>query len=219
MAVLLNRINVFLVDDHKIVLDGLKSLLEREEDMVVVGMSDDAEKAFEMMRGLEPDVAVVDIGLGRGTSGLELTRNIRDNYFRTRVLVLSQNDEDIYAERAMRAGANGYVMKSEATHTLVDAIRRVSTGNIYLSDPALLKLMKELVTSKYEKSGPLGILSDRELDVFNLLGQGYKTADIAKKLNLSIKTIDTHRIHIRGKFHLNNNSDLVRFAVEWAKNN
>ncbi len=217
MSGLQKMIKIFIVDDHRIVLDGLESLLNREEDMSVCGVAEDASEAISSFEKLEPDVAIVDIGLRKSINGIELTRAIHARYPDIKCLVLSQSDEEIYSERAIRAGAVGYVMKSEATKTLVSAIRQIMTGGIYLSENMKSKILMNVLHNRPGKTGPLDILSDRELEIFMLMGEGYKGSDIAKKLQVSVKTIDTHRFHIKEKFNLRSVSDVVKYAIEWSK--
>lgn len=217
MSGLQKMIKIFIVDDHRIVLDGLESLLNREEDMSVCGVAEDASEAISSFEKLEPDVAIVDIGLRKSINGIELTRAIHARYPDIKCLVLSQSDEEIYSERAIRAGAVGYVMKSEATKTLVSAIRQIMTGGIYLSENMKSKILMNVLHNRPGKTGPLDIPSDRELEIFMLMGEGYKGSDIAKKLQVSVKTIDTHRFHIKEKFNLRSVSDVVKYAIEWSK--
>lgn len=219
MSGLKNKLRIYIVDDHRIVLDGLESLLNREEDMMVCGVSEDAAEAISNFDKLNPDVAIIDIGLRKSINGIELTRAIHARYPDIKCLVLSQSDEEIYSERAIRAGALGYVMKSEATKTLVSAIRHIMKGGIYLSENMKSKILMDVLHNRPGKTGPLDMLSDRELEIFMLMGEGYKASDIAKKLQVSVKTIDTHRFHIKEKFNLRSVSDVMKYAIEWSKSN
>lgn len=219
MSGLKNKLRIYIVDDHRIVLDGLESLLNREEDMTVCGVSEDAAEAISNFDKLNPDVAIIDIGLRKSINGIELTRAIHARYPDIKCLVLSQSDEEIYSERAIRAGALGYVMKSEATKTLVSAIRHIMKGGIYLSENMKSKILMDVLHNRPGKTGPLDMLSDRELEIFMLMGEGYKASDIAKKLQVSVKTIDTHRFHIKEKFNLRSVSDVMKYAIEWSKSN
>ncbi|MBN1498363.1 MAG: response regulator transcription factor [Spirochaetes bacterium] len=219
MSGLKNKLRIYIVDDHRIVLDGLESLLNREEDMTVCGVSEDAAEAIANFDKLNPDVAIIDIGLRKSINGIELTRAIHARYPDIKCLVLSQSDEEIYSERAIRAGALGYVMKSEATKTLVSAIRHIMGGGIYLSENMKSKILMDVLHNRPGKTGPLDMLSDRELEIFMLMGEGYKASDIAKKLQVSVKTIDTHRFHIKEKFNLRSVSDVMKYAIEWSKSN
>jgi DNA-binding NarL/FixJ family response regulator len=217
MPGLKKQIRIYIVDDHRIVLDGLESLLNREEDMVVCGMSEDAGDAIASFENLKPDIAIIDIGLRKSINGIELTRAVHNRFPGMKCLVLSQSDEDIYSERAIRAGAMGYVMKSEATKTLVSAIRQVMKGGIYLSENMKSKILLDVLHNRPGKTDPMDMLSDRELEIFMLMGEGYKASDIAKKLQVSVKTVDTHRFHIKEKFNLKSVSDVMKYAIEWSK--
>lgn len=219
MSGLKKKIRIYIIDDHRIVLDGLESLLNREEDMFVCGVSEDAGDAISNFEELKPDVAIVDIGLRKSINGIELTRAIHTRYPDIKCLVLSQSDEEIYSERAIRAGAMGYVMKSEATKTLVCAIRQIMMGGIYLSENMKSKILINILHNRPGKTGPLDMLSDRELEIFMLMGEGCRASDIAKKLQVSVKTIDSHRFNIKEKFNLRSVSDVMKYAIEWSKSN
>src|SRR5438552_15692469 len=167
------------------------------------------------MVGLKPDLVVVDISL-RGSNGIELLKNIKVRYPRMLVLMLSMHDESLYAIRALRAGAAGYIVKHEATEKVLTAIRQVINGEIYLSERMEKKMMQQLVGGRAARTGsPLEDLSDRELEVFNLIGQGHGTRQIAEELHLSIKTIESHRAHIKEKLNLKNATELVQQAIQW----
>ena len=166
------------------------------------------------------DLLIIDISLKGSINGLELTKTINNIYPNLPILILSMYDESIYAERAIRAGARGYVMKQEMTETIVDAIKRIIGGKIYLSDDMSSKLLDELMFKQNIRvKNTIEKLTDRELEVFQLIGQGYKTQDIATKLCLSIKTIDTYRIRIKEKLNLKDSSELTKIAIEWVHNN
>jgi DNA-binding NarL/FixJ family response regulator len=218
MSNLKAKTKIYIVDDHKIVLEGLEALINREEDMEVCGMSQNGTDIMAKIEKTRPNVIVMDIGLQTGMNGIELTRAIRARYPDIKPIILSQNDEEIFAERSIRAGAMGYVMKSEATRTLVSAIRQIDTGKVYLSENMMSKMLIDVLYKRPEKSSPVEALSDRELEIFMLMGKGYKSSDIAKKLNISLKTVDAHRSHIKEKFNLESISDVVKYAIEWSKN-
>jgi DNA-binding NarL/FixJ family response regulator len=218
MSNLKAKTKIYIVDDHKIVLEGLEALINREEDMEVCGMSQNGTDIMAKIEKTRPNVIVMDIGLQTGMNGIELTRAIRARYPDIKPIILSQNDEEIFAERSIRAGAMGYVMKSEATRTLVSAIRQIDTGKVYLSENMMSKMLIDVLYKRPEKSSPVEALSDRELEIFMLMGKGYKSSDIAKKLNISVKTVDAHRSHIKEKFNLESISDVVKYAIEWSKN-
>jgi len=217
MTNLKNKTKIYIIDDHKIVLEGLEALINREGDMVVCGLSQNGTDIMSKIEKTKPDVIVVDIGLQTGMNGIELVKAIRTRYFDIKPIILSQNDEEIYAERAIRAGAMGYVMKSEATRTLVSAVRQIMTGKIYLSDNMMSKMLINVLYKRPDKSSPVEALSDREFEIFMLMGKGFKSSDIAKKLNISVKTVDAHRNHIKDKFNLKSISDVMKYAIEWSK--
>ena len=217
MPTLRKKTNIYIIDDHKIVLEGLEALINREEDMAVCGMSQNGTDILSKIEKTKPDVMIIDIGLQTGMNGIELSKVIRIRYPAIKSLILSQNDEEIYAERAIRAGAMGYVMKSEATKALVEAIRYILTGKIYLSETMMSKILVDVLHKRPDKESPIEALSDRELEIFTLMGKGYKASDIAKKLHISPKTVDAHRNHIKDKFNLQNISDVVRYAIDWYK--
>jgi DNA-binding NarL/FixJ family response regulator len=171
---------------------------------------------MKAIKELRPSMAVVDISL-RETSGIELIKDINVQYPNLPVLALSMHDESLYAERALRAGAKGYIMKAEATEKVITAIRKILIGEIYVSDKMAAKMVRKLVGSKAEIStSPVERLSDRELEVFHLIGKGYGTRQISERLHLSIKTIETYRTHIKEKLSLANAAELLRYAIQWV---
>jgi DNA-binding NarL/FixJ family response regulator len=205
---------IMIVDDHPIMREGLVQLLAQEQDLVVCGQYEEASRAFDAIPALKPDVAIVDLSL-KGSNGIELIKNIKANYPKMLVLVLSMYDESLYAERVLRAGAAGYVMKQEATEKVLSALRHVLTGGIYLSDKMSAKFMHQLVGGKALTGGSLvERLSDRELEVFGLIGQGRGTRQIAEQLHLSVKTIESHRAHIKEKLNLKSATELVHRAIQ-----
>src|SRR5437868_10760832 len=208
---------VLLVDDHPIVRQGLAELIDHEKDLSVCGMADDMHHALDQIIALSPDLVVVDISL-KGGNGIELLKNIKVRYPRQPVLMLSMHDESLYAVRALRAGAAGYIMKQEATERVLTAIRQVLVGEIYLSEKMEKKMMQQLVGGRTARTGsPIEDLSDRELEVFGLIGQGHGTRQIAEELHLSIKTIESHRAHIKEKLNLKNATELVQHAIQWRE--
>ncbi len=215
-----NQINILIVDDHPIVREGLKQLISNEKDIIVSGSVEDANKALEEIKNKSYDLLIIDISLKGSISGLELTKTINNSYPNLPILILSMYDESIYAERAIRAGARGYIMKHEMTGTIVKAIRRILEGKIYLSDEMSSKLLNELIFKQGEKvTSSVEKLTDRELEVFQLIGDGFKTQDIAVKLCLSVKTIDTYRMRIKEKLNINDSVELTKIAIEWVNNN
>jgi len=215
MAVKEEKRRILLVDDHPIVRQGLAELIDAEKDLTVCGTADSMNSALENMVGLKPDLVVVDISL-KGSNGIELLKNIKVRYPKMRVLMLSMHDEGLYAIRALRAGASGYIMKQEATEKVIEAARKVLNGEIYLSEKMEKKMMQQLVGGRTARTGsPLEDLSDRELEVFNLIGQGKGTRQIAEELHLSIKTVESHRAHIKEKLGLKSATELVQHAIQW----
>ena len=202
-----------LVDDHPLMREGLAQLINQEPDLTVCGQFDNAGGAFEAIPTLRPDLAIVDLSL-KESSGLELVKNTKALYPKLRILILSMHEESLYAERALHAGAAGYIMKEEAADKVLGAIRQVLGGGVYLSDTLSAQLMRQMVGGKAQP-GPSSMerLSDRELEVFNLIGQGRSTRQIAEQLHLSIKTIESHRAHIKEKLHLGNSAELVHRAI------
>ncbi|MHC4664979.1 MAG: response regulator transcription factor, partial [Planctomycetota bacterium] len=183
---------ILIVDDHPIVRQGLAALINQQDDLAVCGQAADAPEARKMIRELKPDVAIVDISL-KETSGMELMKDIKSQHPKLLVLALSMHDESLYAERALRAGAKGYIMKAEATEKVITAIRRILTGQLYVSDRMGEKMISKLIGGKSEiGASAIGSPSDRELEVFLLIGQGYGARQIAEKLYLSVKTIETY---------------------------
>lgn len=211
-----DKAKIIIVDDHPIVRRGLIELINHENDLVVCGQAEDALQAMKAIKTLKPHIVIVDISL-KETNGVELIKDIKVQYPSLLVLALSMHDEFLYAERCLRAGAKGYIMKQQATEKVVTAIRKVLNGQVYLSDKMAAKMMSKLVGGKPEiGASPIDHLSDRELEVFLLLGQGHGTRQIAGKLHLSIKTIETYRAHIKEKLNLASAAELLRYAIQWA---
>lgn len=207
---------VLIVDDHPIVRQGLAMLINQEQDLVVCGQAEDAHEAMRAVRESEPDMVIVDISL-KETSGVELIKDLQVQHPDLPILTLSMHDEAVYGERALRAGARGYIMKQEATEKVVTAIRRVLEGEIYVSDGMAAKMVSKLVVGAGKRTGsPVERLSDRELEVFRMLGEGYNTREMAEKLHLSVKTIETYRAHIKDKLALQDASELLRSAIQWV---
>jgi DNA-binding NarL/FixJ family response regulator len=208
---------ILLVDDHPIVRQGLKELVEQEPDMSVCGQAENVSQALQAVDQSRPHIAIVDISL-QDSSGIELIKDLKARDADLPVLVLSMHDETLYAERALRAGARGYVMKEEATERLMTAIRKVLGGDIYLSDKMGARLLSKFVAGGPQAGGsPIERLSDRELQVFELIGQGLGTRQIAQSLHLSVKTIESHREHIKDKLRLASSTELLRHAMQWVQ--
>ncbi|HEV3271022.1 MAG TPA: response regulator transcription factor [Candidatus Methylacidiphilales bacterium] len=207
---------IFLVDDHPILRDGLRRLLEAESDLSVCGEAENARKAFDRIEATAPELAIVDISLP-GPSGIELIKGLRARFSALRVLVLSMHDEALYAERALRAGAKGYVMKQAPTEYLLTAVRRVLKDEIYLSQHLSTQLLGAFVSQKNSPGPILKKLSDREFEIVRLIGKGFTTGETAKELGISSKTVESHRGNIRRKLSLRSGSELVRFALAHAE--
>jgi len=211
------RIRVLLVDDHAVVRFGIGQLVNREPDLQVCGEEEDASEALTAINNLKPDLVIADISL-KDSSGLELMRNIKAQYPKLPILVVSAHDESIYAEIAFRAGALGYLMKEEALEKILTAIRRVLDGAIYVSDRLAAKMLQQQVRGQSDiNESPVKGLSDRELEVFQLIGQWKKTRDIADELHLSIKTIEYYREQIKRKLNLKNAAELTQYATAWVQ--
>jgi DNA-binding NarL/FixJ family response regulator len=215
---LTKKSRVLLIDDHPIVRQGLALLIDREPDLLVCGEAEGSHSAFRAVATLHPDIVVLDISLN-GPDGLDVLKEIRVKTGNLPVLILSMHDEAIYAERAMRAGANGYIMKQEATDKVLVAIRRILQGEVYLSERLTNTMLQQFVRGTSPvKSSPLVNLTDRELEVFRLIGEGHATRQIAEQLHLSVKTIESYQAHIKEKLALRNARELVQHAIEWTMN-
>lgn len=209
---------IFIVDDHPIVHQGLSELINHEPDLTVCGHAEDAHQAMSAIKKLEPCMVIVDISLKK-KNGMELIKDIKAQYPGLPMLTLSMHDETLYAERALRAGARGYIMKAEATENVVTAIRRVLDNKLYVSERIAERMMHRMVGIRCDTAGsPLDCLSDRELEVLLLIGQGHGSRQIAEKLYLSIKTIETYRAHIKEKLNLSNAAELLRYGIQCANN-
>jgi len=211
-----NKKRVFIVDDHPIVRDGLITIINHEKDFEVCGEADESREALKAISELKPDVVIVDITL-KNSDGIELTKNLKARYPTLPVIVLSIHDEFTYAERALRAGAQAYLMKEVVSESIVTAIRTVLSGEIYVSNTMGKKLLRKLAAGKADTiSAPIDSLSDRELEIFRLIGQGYKPSKIAKSMHLSVKTVETYRARIKEKLNLADADELLRYAIRWV---
>ena len=212
-----NAQKVLIVDDHPLVREGIVSLLSAEPDLEVCAEAAGAHEALGAMQQCLPDIAVVDLKLTDG-SGLELIKDIQVRFPKVRVLVLSMRDEGFYAERVLRAGARGYVTKEEGRGKVVEGIRRVLAGQIYLSEAMATKVMARIVRGAARADGsPMDALTDREVEVVEMIGAGLATRQIASRLHISPKTVDSHREHIKRKLHLATAADLTRHAIQWVE--
>jgi DNA-binding NarL/FixJ family response regulator len=209
---------ILLIDDHPIMRHGLAQLIQAESDLEVCGEAGNGAEGMRMITEKKPDLVIVDLTLP-DKHGLELIKDIQAMHPDTLTLVLSMHDEALYAERALRAGARGYVMKETAADNLIKACRRILDGSIYLSDK-MAGVMLELVTGQRNKqaaASPLERLTDRELEVLQLIGEGKATRHIAELLHVSVRTVDAHRAHIKDKLQLPDGNALVRYAVRWME--
>lgn len=198
---------------------GIAHLIASEPGFVVGGEAETANEGMRLIREARPDVCVVDLTL-KGMSGMELIKSVRQEGLKTAILVVSMHDERVYAERCLRVGANGYVMKDEAAEVIVTAIRKIQDGGTYLSDRLMSATVNRLVGGKSEVSGKgsmVASLSDRELEVFHLIGRGMTTRAIAEELDLSVKTVEAHKANIKTKLGLKSAPELQRLAVTWAQ--
>jgi DNA-binding NarL/FixJ family response regulator len=207
---------IFLVDDHPLVREWLATLLRQQPDFEVCGQAEDARQALTAMAADPPDVAIVDLSL-KTSSGLDLIKELSDHLPEIQVIVLSMHEEIFYAERAMRAGARGYVTKRESTHRIVEAIHEVQAGRLYANTDLLAKLAERIVgRNQTTQAGSVETLSDRELEVFRRLGEGQTNRHIAEGLHLSIKTVQAYCARIKGKLDLANATELAREAIRWT---
>ena len=208
---------VFLVDDHAMFREGLRQLIERDPEIVVCGDADEAGSALQGIRTTHPDLAIVDISLG-GTSGIDLIKAIKKEYEDLPVLVVSMHDESLYAERALRAGAMGYVMKHEPSKTVKSAIRKVLGGDMHLSEKMASSMVGKFMRGNTEQpASPLEALSDRELEVFRMLGQGKAVRIIAEEMTVTVATINSFRNRIKEKLHLTTSTEVMLRAIQWVQ--
>jgi DNA-binding NarL/FixJ family response regulator len=214
-SVATRKSKVFVVDDHPIVRQGLALMINRESDLAVCGEAEDARTAMQSVTTAKPDILVVDISLN-GPDGLDLLKNIRVRYPNLPVLILSMHDESVYAERALRAGAQGYIMKQEATEKVLVALRRILSNEIYVSERIANRMLQRYIGNP-GAGGPSSVadLTDRELEVFRLIGEGHSTRKIAEDLHISVKTVESYQAHIKEKLSLRSGRELVQHAIQW----
>ncbi|MBN2532714.1 MAG: response regulator transcription factor [Spirochaetales bacterium] len=212
------QVRFILVDDHPISREGLVYLINDANEYSVIAEASNAEEALEIVDKKEVDFAVIDISL-KGMSGLQLIRKLKNKYPELYILVVSMHDETLYAERALDTGADGYIMKEEASNEVLKAIRQILSGKIYLSDVMQKRMMMGMMKKRRSAiSSIVDKLSDREFEIFQLIAKGMGPALIAKKLNVSVKTVETHRNNIKIKFNLSTAFELREFAINWFKN-
>jgi DNA-binding NarL/FixJ family response regulator len=205
---------VFLVDDHPIVRQGLAQLLDSEPDLTVCGQGEDAYGSLRAIKAAGPDLVLLDVSL-KDSDGLELLKELKAQHPNLPVLILSMHDESLYTERALRAGARGYIMKHEAPPVLLSAIRKVLLGEVYVSDKMGATLLQRMVGGKRPSNAlPMDRLTDRELEIFRMIGAGQTVKEIADKLFLSVKTVEAHREHLKQKLSLKSSTELMRFAIQ-----
>jgi DNA-binding NarL/FixJ family response regulator len=210
---------IFIVDDHPLICEGLTRLINQQSHIVVCGKAATTHQALRSISALKPDVVIVDLTLKNG-SGMDLIKDMNLKAIKSSVLVLSMHDESLYAERALRAGAKGYIMKQEASKETLKAINVILKGEIYLSNKIKAKLLHMVADNRPTSHAlPIGGLSDRELRVFELIGQGRSTGEIAKELHISVKTVESYRGHIKLKMSLKNAHELTQHAVHWVETN
>ena len=211
-----NKRKVFIVDDHPIIRDGLTALINHQSDLCVCGQTAQARQALNVISELKPDVAIVDITL-EDSDGIELTKNIKAKYPKLPVIVLSMHDEAIYAERALHAGARAYLMKNTVSDKIITAIHTVLAGEIYVSDTMAKKLLRKLAGNHVDAINvSVDNLADREFEVFRWIGQGNKPSRIAKRMHISVKTIETYIARIREKLNLADSAELLEYAIKWT---
>ena len=208
---------ILIVDDHPMMRQGLAALIKNEPDLAVCGEAESSGQAMDAIALRKPDLVIADITLP-DKSGLELIKDIQAMHPGLRVLVVSMHDESLYAERVLRAGGRGYVMKQEGGKRLMEGIRRVLAGDVYVSDKMSKRILEIFTGQRGNSSGsPVERLTDREFEVFQLIGEGKATRDIAGKLHLSVKTVEVHRLHIKEKLELKTAAELIHFAVRWVE--
>jgi DNA-binding NarL/FixJ family response regulator len=212
----LKKTRVFVVDDHPIVRQGLALLINREQDLHVCGEAEDAQTAIQSVPASKPDILIVDISLN-GPDGLDLLKDVRIRYPQLPVLILSMHDESIYAERALRAGAQGYIMKQEATEKVLTALRRILSNEIYVSERIANRMLQRYIGNpNSDRPTSIADLTDRELEVFRLIGEGHSTRQIAEQLHISVKTVESYQAHIKEKLSLRSARELVQHAIQWS---
>ena len=217
MSLKKNISRIVVIDDHPILRQGLVQLIDEQEDFEVVGQTDETKKAISLVQQSKPDAIVLDVSL-KGSSGIEAAKDIKTIFPQVKILVLSMHDENIYAARALKAGAAGYIMKQEPPDKVIAALRKVLSGEVSVSERYGARLLSNFATGRGDAaSSPVDLLSDRELEVFSLIGNGFGTRDIAQRLNLSVKTIESHRAHIKEKMNLESATELVHYAIQWEQ--
>lgn len=207
------KARLLVVDDHPIIRQGIAAMINRQDDMCTCGEAADVAEALKLIETCKPELAIVDLSL-KEDNGIELIKDIKVRRPDTKVLVLSMKDEALFAERALRAGAQGYIMKEAATENVLTAIRQVLEGGVYLSEKMSARLLSKLVGGRQGADQGIQALSDREMEVFEYIGQGLPTREIAEKMHLSVKTVETYRANIKSKLHIHSAAELVQHAIQ-----
>ncbi len=208
---------ILIVDDHPLLRQGIRQVIELEEDLRVSGEASTANEAIDLVNRDTPDVVIVDITLAGNVSGIELVKSLNERFPEIRTLVLTMHDESLYAERAIRAGARGYIMKEVASKNIISAIRTIMNDELYLSDAVSKRIIDKLVRGSADTAGiSVEQLSNREFEIFQMIGNGFSTKEMARKLNLSIYTVESHKKNIKEKLKLKNSSDLAKYAIQWV---
>jgi len=210
------RSRIFVLDDHPILRQGLASLVNQQPDLVICGEAEDAQTTLNNIETSPPDLIIVDISL-KGTNGIDFIKRCLKKHPDLPILVLTMHDESLYAERALRAGARGYIMKKEATENLLEAIRVILNSGVYISKSVSDRMEEESLKPGQRPKGPLERLSDRELEMLEQIGRGRKTRIIAADFGLSVKTVEAHREHIKTKLKINSANELLRYATQWTE--
>ncbi len=217
MAEKIKQKKIMLVDDHPIVRQGIRQIIERDKEFTVISEASTANEAVKLLSEEKPDMAIIDITLSGSVSGIDLVKSIKDRYPEILTLVLSMHDETIFAERAIRSGARGYLMKEVAPKNIIDAMNKIFEGGIYLSERTSEKLIDKLVHGSAEGlTSSIEQLSDREFEVFQLMGNGFSTKEIAEKLSLSIFTVESHKRNIKEKLKLKDSAEVLKHAIQWV---
>lgn len=211
------KYKIYIVEDHPIFLDGISQLINKEDDMFVMGGCESSGECLRIIKDSMPDLIIVDITL-KDSCGIELTKELKKKYPNLPVLILSMHEELIFADRVLKAGARGYITKREATTKVIDAIRRVLQGKIYICDTMIDHFLERSITGVQNfNESPVEKLSEREFEVFNLIGKGMTNRSIAEVLSVSTNTISTYRERIKDKLNLQNNAELNRYAMQWIQ--
>jgi DNA-binding NarL/FixJ family response regulator len=206
---------VLIIDDHPLLRQGIATLINSEKDFTVCAQIHDPRQAIDVIRKNDPQIIILDLSL-QGSSGIEVLKDIKAQFPKVRVLIFSMHDETVYAPRALRAGAMGYLMKQEPPEKIIAALRQVMRDQVYLSEQMASRLLNAFTGKRDSLGSPVEVLSDRELEVFSLIGNGNSTRGISEKLKLSVKTIESHRAHIKEKLNLESATQLVQHAIQWV---